>query len=151
MSAWGSYDQKRKITLKGGTAIIVKKELKQSSRTLRANGKASLVAVQVEGVTIASTYAPPTEEGKKQMSELLRDWQEETTPPARTLIAGDWNIDAAQATRPDGESHQAVDYFLAQPNYRIVATKQPTRWIKANPPFRFRTSTQTHPQPNRKV
>jgi len=122
--AAGCYDKRTQIMQKkGGTAIAIKKELKQTQRIGEARGHAALAAVRAEGIMVGSVYTPPQDKHKRLLTEVVEEALATKWQGHAWMITGDWNDD-----QKEGDVNTTELLLREQPQARTVTTGAPTRW-----------------------
>ena len=106
--------------MKGGVAMITRKELRQGSRWTQVKGHASVLAVDVEGLTVATVYAPPQDNHKRSLAELIMEvWATQWTN-VRWIAIGDWNSNIRPEAQAGIEHNPAATMLADRANARIL-------------------------------
>ena len=114
---WGGVQHK------GGTGLLVRKDLRQRSTKSQTRGKASITTAVVEGWQLTSMYAPPGGPDRAFLEELLHEESIQEAWQGRSwMVAGDANIEAKLW---DTNSMAAV---FRDSGGQLHAVGKPTRW-----------------------
>ena len=104
--------------------MLVKKTLRQGQRLKEQRKNTSMVAARVEGMVVASVYAPPHLQQKKEASAMILEQLEQKWKQYSDIVLlGDWNTDTDKQEINDTE--------------RMMAQRRETRVVKPNGPTRW--------------